>query len=203
MKRQIKKRIKKYINPENLTSKHLSKYVRKYGFTIGKYSYGAPRIRHYSKDIKLHMGSYCSIADNVHIFLGGDHHTDWVTTYPFSGLPKIWPEAHSQRVERTKGDVHIGSDVWLGSDCTILSGVTIGHGAVIGARAVVAKDVAPYSIVVGNPAREIRKRFSENVIDQLLAAKWWDLPREKVLSLIPLLQSENMQGFIDAVKAVI
>jgi acetyltransferase-like isoleucine patch superfamily enzyme len=196
--RYTKKKIQKQRNPTNLTQLHLQDYVKDYGFTIGDYSYGAPHIRHYSKDIKLTVGRFCSFADNVFIFLGGNHHTDWVTTYPFSSLPKIWPEIASKRSEKTKGDVVIGSDVWLGSDCTILSGVTIGHGAVIGARAVVAKNVAPYSIVVGNPAREIRKRFSDPVITKLLKSQWWLLERKALLPLIPLLQSDRIEEFLTA-----
>jgi acetyltransferase-like isoleucine patch superfamily enzyme len=125
----------------------------------------------------LRIGKYCSIAPDVRIFLGDEHRTDWVTTFPF--------QVEGNR--KSKGDVLIGNDVWIGFGATILSGVEIGDGAVIGARAVVAKDVKPYEIVAGNPARHIRFRFDKYAIELLLKLKWWDLPENEVQALIPML----------------
>ena len=94
----------------------------------------------------------------------------------------------------------IGADVWIGSGAVILSGVTIGPGAVIGARAVVARDAAPYAVVAGNPARQVRKRFDEAAVAALLETEWWTLPDGKILPLVPLLQSPRIEELIAAVK---
>jgi hypothetical protein len=102
--------------------------------------------------------------------------------------------------DATRGDVTIGHDVWIGSQAMIMSGVSIGHGAVIAARAVVTKDVAPYAIVGGNPARELRKRLPEVDIAALLDVRWWDLPTERVKALLPLLMSENVGELVARIR---
>jgi acetyltransferase-like isoleucine patch superfamily enzyme len=151
------------------------------GGVIGDYTYGKPEITYWREDIKLEIGKFCSIGHDVKILMGGNHRPDWVTTYPFPALNSEWPEAKDiEGHPATKGDVIIGNDVWICDRVTILSGVTIGDGAVIGGGAVISKDVGPYSIVAGNPAREIRKRFSEETISNLLTLKWWDWPLEKI-----------------------
>lgn len=97
----------------------------------------------------------------------------------------------------TKGDIVIGNDVWIGKEATILSGVTIGDGAVVGCKALVAKDVPPYTIVGGNPAKVIKKRFPNDIIEKLLKIKWWDWEDEKIEKAIPLLLSNDMVAFLD------
>lgn len=128
--------------------------------------------------------------------LGGEHCIGWITTFPF---PEHLPEFKKDPHWRVKGDVVIGNDVWIGHGACLLSGVTIGDGAVVGAWAVVAKDIPPYAIAVGNPARVIKYRFSEDVIKRLMEVKWWDLPDEKINALIPLLLSNRIDEFFEAV----
>ena len=126
------------------------------------------------QDITIRIGKYCSIGKGVKIVTGGEHCTDSITTYPFPELdPRFYDLGPSCK---TKGDVLIGNDVWIGYGVIILSGVTIGDGACIGAGAVVASDVPPYAVVIGNPARVLRYRFSPDKIQALLEAKWWDWP---------------------------
>lgn len=166
---------------------------------IGEYTYGNPQVFYWGENAKLVIGNFCSIAENVKIFLGGEHRTDWITTYPFSALEfnKIWPEAANIKGHpKTKGDVIIGNDVWIGYSAIILSGVTIGDGAVIGAGSVVTKNVPPYTIVAGNPARPIRKRFPQKVINKLLKIKWWFWPIKKIKKHIPLLCSNNIKEIL-------
>ena len=136
-------------------------------------TYGADKIQvfQWGEGAKCHLGKYCSVADNVKVFLGGDHRVDWITTFPFNGA------------STTKGDIHIGNDVWLSHGVTIMSGVTIGDGAIIAANSHVVKDVAPYAIHGGNPAKFIRYRFENEIITLLMELKWWDLP-ENVVSEI-------------------
>lgn len=153
----------------------------KYQASIGKYTYGHPHIINWEDGGKLKIGNYCSIAGGVTILLGGNHRLDWMTTYPFPASPDFKKDSSGiTNYSVSKGDVIIGNDVALGQDTLILSGVKIGDGAVVGARAVVTKDIEPYAIVAGNPAKEIRKRFDQKTIDKLLKLKWWDWPEEKI-----------------------
>jgi acetyltransferase-like isoleucine patch superfamily enzyme len=185
----------------NLTRVHLAQDIARHGWEVGEGSYGRLRVRHWGEKARLVVGSYCSFADGIEVLLGGNHPTDLVTTYPFFAFPDLWPDAPTPPgFPFAKGDVVIGSDVWIGSGATIMSGVTIGHGAVVAARAVVAKDVAPYAIVGGNPAREIGTRFDEETVAALLETAWWELPRDAVAGLVPLLQDRDTGALIAAVR---
>lgn len=163
------------------------------GYEVGRYTYGSPRV--VFPDGKLKIGSFCSIAWDVTIYLGGNHRVDWFALYPFGG-PR-WPEAEGlQDVLGGKGDVTIGNDVWIGSNVIIMSGVTVGDGAVIGAGSVVASDVEPFTIVAGNPARVVKKRFSDAVINKLLELKWWDWPDEKIRANVDVLCSSDEERLL-------
>ena len=174
----------------------------------GDYSYISSRI--IPKDNSLYIlnseyqdvtiGKFCSFADSVTIFAGGEHNTDWITTYPLS---EIIENRKCDGHPKTRGPVVIGNDVWVGSQAVIMSGVTIGDGACVGTRSVVTKDVAPYTIVAGNPARFIRKRFEDHIINELLNIKWWDWPLDKIKEAIPLLQSDNIWEFIRYARNII
>lgn len=161
---------------------------------VGKYTYGNPTVFKGRNAGELKIGKFCSISNEVVIFLGREHRKDWITTYPFPAFGGDWPEAIDiPECERSKGDVIIGNDVWICYGATILSGVTIGDGAVIGARAVVTKDVAPYAVVAGNPAREISKRFNDETIAKLLDLKWWDWEDDKIRENIKILCSSEVE----------
>jgi acetyltransferase-like isoleucine patch superfamily enzyme len=158
--------------------------------TIGDHTYGNPQILEWGEKSHLYIGRYCSIAKDVVIFLGGNHRSEWISTYPFPALPGTWPEAadiigHPY----SNGDVVIGNDVWIGDSATIMSGVQIADGAIVAAKAVVTKNIGPYEIWGGNPAKFIRKRFSDDKIKSLLEMKWWDWSDEKVRACIPQLCS--------------
>lgn len=173
--------------------------VPQYGYARGRGTYGTPRIFHWGEAARLSIGAYCSIAEGVQIFLGGNHRTDWVTTYPFTAL---WPQAASiPGHPATRGDVVIGNDVWIGNEAVILSGVRIGDGAVIGAAAVVSRDVAPYTIVAGNPARPVRTRFPEATVRRLLALRWWDWDERRIERYLPLMLCERVEEFLDRAEA--
>lgn len=161
---------------------------------IGRFSYGGMTVTDFGDGGRLYMGSFCSTAEGSRVLLGGGHRTDWVTTYPFNVLEKKLGDIDGHPISR--GDVVIGNDVWIGTDSMILSGVTIGDGAVIMARAVVTRDVAPYAIVGGVPARETGKRFDDNTISRLLALRWWDWPRKRIISAGPHLLSDNINDFL-------
>jgi virginiamycin A acetyltransferase len=194
--------LRRRINPDNQTRLHLAKLIaRRHGqIAVGAYTYGRPKVRFPESGARLRIGRYGSIADGVEILLGGNHRLDWVTTYPFPALAGLWPEAEGiPGSDVTRGDVIIGHDVWLGSQCMVLSGVSIGHGAVVAARAVVTRDVPPYAIVAGNPAKVVRDRFSESEIAALLAARWWDAPPETIRELLPLLMSGKIAELVSAI----
>ncbi|MFX3636497.1 MAG: CatB-related O-acetyltransferase [Candidatus Pristimantibacillus sp.] len=118
----------------------------------------------------------------------------WGTTYPFSSFMQEF--SYIKGVPQSNGNVVIGNDVWMGLSSTIMSGVKIGDGAVIAAHALVTKDVPPYAIVGGNPAKVIKYRFPQNIIDKLLQMKWWDWELHHIEQAIPLLQSQDLFGLI-------
>lgn len=163
-------------------------------YQFGRESYGNPKIRSWGEGATLKIGSFTSIAAGVQIFLGGEHRTDWVTTFPFNVL---WEEGKNiSGHPKTKGDVLIGNDVWIATEAIIMSGVTIGDGAVIGARAVVTKDVPPYAIAAGNPAVVVKNRFNDETIQRLLVIKWWDWSDHRIKEALPLLLNNKIDDFL-------
>ncbi|MEZ4948175.1 MAG: CatB-related O-acetyltransferase [Saprospiraceae bacterium] len=129
---------------------------------------------------KLIIGKFCMIASDVTFIMNGANHlSKSVSSYPFAIFGADWKDAMEGKSYPVKGDTIIGNDVWIGYNATIMPGVKIGHGAIIASNATVTRDVAPYSIVGGNPAKEIRKRFSESEIEKLLNLAWWDWPIER------------------------
>lgn len=193
LKRAVQLRIaglKKVEPPLDYTADRLPNY------NIGRGTYGQPHLFRYPNDANLEIGAFCSIALDVSIFLGGNHHPEWVSTFPFGAM---WPEYQHPDQPISRGDVVIGNDVWIGREALILSGVTIGDGAVIGARAVVSKNIPPYGIAVGNPAQVIRYRFSQEIIARLLEIRWWEWPDKRLRSAITMLQSPDIGAFIKAV----
>jgi acetyltransferase-like isoleucine patch superfamily enzyme len=163
----------------------LKKSSWKEQYEVGRGTYGKPIIRHWGEPTTLKVGCFCSIASGVTIFLGGNHRTDWITTYPFSVFRKS--AKHIKGHPTSRGDVIIGHDVWIGASAVILSGVRIGNGAVIGASAVVTHDVPPYSIVAGNPAEVVRMRFKEKDISILQTIEWWSWDDAKIDAAMPFL----------------
>ena len=130
----------------------------------------------------LAIGAFTSIARGLKVFLGGDHRTDWISTFPFTTM---WPPVKGEGHPATKGNVTIGNDVWIGQNSIILPGcASIGDGAVVGAGSVVNKDIPPYAIALGNPCRVVQYRFSNETIAELLERKWWDKPIEELAEYI-------------------
>ncbi len=164
-------------------------------YQIGCRTYGRPVVAAYDEhDSPLVIGKYTSIAVGAVIMLGGEHRIDTVSTYPFK---QLLPGAeHANDTSFSRGPVVIGNDVWIGNAAMILSGRTIGDGAVIAANAVVTKDVPPYAVVGGNPARVLKFRFSPDIIGALQAIAWWDWPEEKIVEASPLLSSGKIDEFI-------
>lgn len=161
---------------------------------VDDYTYGDFEVYLGDNNTKLNIGKFCSIANGVKFLLGGEHRTDFITTYHFNVLLERFNyiEGHPH----TKGDIHVGNDVWIGSDAKILSGVKIKDGAVIGANSLVTKDVLAYAIVAGNPAKIIKYRFNNEIIEKLLDIQWWNFKEEELVNVIPLLQSRNIDEFL-------
>jgi virginiamycin A acetyltransferase len=164
-------------------------------FSIGEYTYGKPKVYSWGETATLKIGNFCSINNDAVILLGGEHHSDWVTSFPFPLLFRDF--AHYGGYPCTKGDVIIGNDVWIGRDVIILSGVKIGDGAIIAAGALVNKDVPQYSIVGGVPAKVIKMRFNKETIDKLLEIKWWEWSFERIKDNMPLLLSNQIEKFTE------
>ena len=145
---------------------------------------------------RLSIGKFCSIACGARfLFNSANHALSSLSTYPFSIFFEEWglPVDDVSRAWDNKGDIVVGNDVWIGYEAVILAGVTIGDGAIIGARAVVAGDVPPYTIVGGVPARPIRKRFSDDVIEALLELRWWDWRPERISANLDAIQSGDIR----------
>lgn len=148
---------------------------------------------------RLNMGKFCSIACGAKfLFTSANHTQRSLSTYPFPIFFEEWDlnEKDITSAWDRKGDIIIGSDVWIGYEAVIMSGVTIGDGAIIGARSVVTKDIPPYTIVGGVPARQIRRRFSEETIAALLELKWWNWPREKIARKIEAIKNGDMKALV-------
>lgn len=159
---------------------------------IGRYTYGMENIlvKEWGEGARLVIGSFCSIAASITVFLGGNHRTDWITTFPFGHMYS--EDLGGQDITghpSTKGDVIIGDDVWIGHGVTVMSGVRIATGAVIAANATVVRDVGTYEIHGGNPAKLAKKRFDDPTIELLLKLRWWDLPVEDIRSVTQELSS--------------
>jgi acetyltransferase-like isoleucine patch superfamily enzyme len=193
-----------------MSSEALNSRVMMVGNTqvmMGRFSYGLERvsIMQCGEGASLTIGSFCSIASAT-VFLGCNHRVDWITTYPFGhiytdtlGCTGITGHPVSS------GDIVIGNDVWLGTNSTIMSGITIGDGAVIAANSHVVKDVEPYSIVGGNPAKFISYRFTSKIRALLLELKWWELPLEFIQSIAAELSGvpdvEKLKALVKRAKA--
>ena len=167
------------------------------GLTMGRHSYGRPLVRwYYGDDARVRIGHFVAIADDVVMNIGGGHPTAWVSTFPFRTRFRQ-PGAYRDGLPAAERDIVVGSDVWIGRGARILAGVQIGDGAVIAAYAVVSSDVRPYAIAAGNPAREVRRRFSDEQIERLLRIRWWEWPDEEILRAVPLLSSPSIEDFLE------
>ena len=170
----------------------LKNIIKNPNILVGDYTYydDFKDVHNFEKNVKYHfdfvgdkliIGKFCQIASGVTFIMNGANHLqDSVSTFPFAIFGEDWKDAMEGKSYPTKGDTEIGNDVWIGFDATIMPGVKIGDGAIIGSKSVVTKDVEPYSIVGGNPAKLIRKRFSDEKIAELLEMKWWDWPVDKI-----------------------
>lgn len=155
----------------------------------------------WSKD-KLIIGKFCQIAAGVEFIMNdANHQMSAVSTFPFYTLEGWDMDAPSASDMPFKGNTVIGNDVWIGQNAVILPGVNIGDGAIIGANSVVGTKVAPYTIVAGNPAKVIRKRFDEELIDLMLRFKWWDKSIREINSLIPILTCSDLEKVREELKA--
>lgn len=182
----------------------LKNIVKNPNIIIGDYTYydDFDNVENFEKNVKYHfdftgdkltIGKFCMIAANVTFIMNGANHlTDALTTYPFAIFGNGWENAMDGKTYPQKGDINIGNDVWIGYNATIMAGVTIGDGAIIATNSTVTKDVEPYATVGGNPAKEIKKRFSDDTINKLLQLKWWNWDIEKITKNIQKLTSTSI-----------
>ena len=184
----------------------LKNIIKNPNIIVGDYTYydDFESVENFEKNVKylfdftgdkLIIGKFCMIASDVTFIMNGANHlSEAITTYPFAIFGKDWANAMEGKEYPVKGDTIIGNDVWIGYGATIMPGVTVGDGTIIATNSVVTKDVEPYAIVGGNPAKEIRKRFSPSEIQDLLAIKWWDWPIEKITEHIQVLTGKDIEG---------
>lgn len=184
---------------------YIKNVVRNPNILIGDYTYYDDPVdsRNFERNVlyhypfmgdKLIIGKFCAIARDVKFIMNGaNHKMDAFTTYPFSIFSNGWEKVMPSMDELPyKGDTVIQNDVWIGYDATIMPGIQVGNGSIIASKSVVVRDIEPYSIVGGNPAKLIRKRFPDEVIDLLQELRWWDWPIEKITDHLPILTSNDL-----------
>ncbi len=207
--------VAKYPNPDTLYPiegitrvVYLKNIIKNPQIIVGDYTYydDPDDVHNFEKNVlylfefmkdKLIIGKFCQIATGVRFIMNGSNHAiGGVSTYPFKVFGGQWSKAPLD--VKSKGDTVIGHDVWIGNGATIMRGVKIGDGAIIATNSLITKDVEPYTVVGGNPHREIRKRFNDETIKFLLALKWWDWGIEKISNQLDILTSGN----IDELKRI-
>lgn len=186
----------------------LKNVVKNPNIIVGDYTYydDFENVENFEQNVKYHfdfvgdklvIGKFCMIASDVTFIMNGANHlTDAISTYPFAIFGEGWEKAMEGREYPRKGDIVVGNDVWIGYNATIMAGVTIGDGAIIATNATVVKDVAPYSIVGGNPAKEIKRRFPEEAIAKLLEMRWWDWSVERITANVGALTGNRLEDVV-------
>ncbi|MEJ5092611.1 Streptogramin A acetyltransferase [compost metagenome] len=189
----------------------LKNIVKNPNIIIGDYTYydDFENVENFEKNVKYHfdfigdkliIGKFCMIASGVTFIMNGANHmTDALTSYPFAIFGNGWEKAMDNKSYPIKGDINIGNDVWIGYNATIMSGVTIGDGAIIATNSTVIKDVEPYAIVGGNPAHEIKKRFTGETIAKLLETRWWDWEIEKITENVQNLTDSHIDNYLNKI----
>ncbi|TCI91876.1 CatB-related O-acetyltransferase [Tenacibaculum sp. M341] len=186
----------------------LKNVIKNPNIIVGDYTYydDFENVENFEKNVKYHfdftgdkliIGKFCMIASGVSFIMNGANHlTDAISTYPFAIFGNGWEKAMEGKSYPNKGNIVVGNDVWIGHNATIMAGVTIGDGAIIATNATVVKDVPPYTIVGGNPAEEIRKRFDDETIEELLKIQWWNWSIEKITANIQNLTNNTIHKLI-------
>lgn len=186
----------------------LKNVIKNPNIIVGDYTYydDFENVENFEKNVKYHfdftgdkliIGKFCMIASGVSFIMNGANHlTAAISTYPFAIFGNGWEKAMEGKSYPNKGNIVVGNDVWIGHNATIMAGVTIGDGAIIATNATVVKDVPPYTIVGGNPAEEIRKRFDDETIEELLETQWWNWSIEKITANIQNLTNNTIHKLI-------
>ncbi|MCB8823437.1 type B chloramphenicol O-acetyltransferase [Microvirga rosea] len=186
----------------------LDKQVTNPNLIVGRYSYYSGYYHGHSFEDcarfllpdegadRLIIGSFCSIGSGAAFIMAGNqgHRHDWISTFPFFWMPEVPAFIGASNGYLASGDTVIGNDVWIGSEAIVMPGVKVGDGAIIGTRALVTRDVEPYTIIGGNPAKPIRKRLDEASIDKLLEMKWWNWPDDELQKVMPILTSGDVEA---------
>ncbi len=183
-------------------------HVRKVGSSrieVGRFTYGHQKVRvlQWGEGSSLKIGAFCSLAAGLVVILGGNHRVDWGTTFPFGHI--FSDELGGKEIvghPTSKGDVLIGNDVWIGTSVTLMSGISIGSGAVVAANSNVSKDIPPYEVWGGNPARFIKKRFDDAIVERFLEIAWWDFPTQVVRECAPLLSRPPTLEVLGEIEAI-
>lgn len=190
----------------------LKNVVKNPNIIVGDYTYydDFENVENFEKNVKYHfdfvgdkliIGKFCMIASDVKFIMNGANHlTDAFTTYPFAIFGNGWEKAMDGKTYPNKGNIVIGNDVWIGYNATIMAGVTIGDGAIIATNTSVTKNVEPYTIVGGNPAQVIKKRFTDEKIQQLRTLKWWDWNIETITENVQHLTGNDIDSLLQLLK---
>ena len=202
---------KVFPNPNTDSIIHVKPTIKNPNIIVGDFTYFGDKdfenhVTHFYEwnGDKLIIGKFCQIAAGVNFVMNGaNHQMNAVSTFPFYIFEGWNQDAPPLSDLPLRGDTVVGNDVWIGQNVTILPGVHIGDGAIIGLNSVVGSDVPPYTVVAGNPAKEIRKRFDDELIQIMLKLRWWDKSIEEIDSLIPLLTCADLKKVKEELKKLI
>lgn len=184
----------------------LKNIIKNPNIIVGDFTYydDFENVANFEKNVKYHfdflgdkliIGKFCMIASDVKFIMNGANHlSKSISSFPFAIFGEDWKNAMNGKTYPNKGNTEIGNDVWIGFNATIMPGIKIGDGAIIASNSTVTKDVEPYSIVGGNPAKEIKKRFSKEQIEKLLKISWWNWEIEKITENIQNLTDQNIEA---------
>lgn len=186
----------------------LLKTVKHHNFIAGDFSYGSNDfekgiLHHYDWSVdKLIIGKFCQIGKNVKFFMNDcNHNYNYVSTFPFELMKGFSDDNYQRDPKIYKGDIIIGNDVWIGDDVTIMPGIKIGDGVIIATNSHVVKDVPDYCVIGGNPAKVIKKRFDDEMVELLKKLQWWNLPTEEINKIVkPILENSDIEFVKNEIK---
>lgn len=160
--------------------------------SVGEYTYGD--IIPVGTLSTLKIGKFCSIGSNVTFDLGMQHQTNFISQFPFNQF--VEGCAHLMGHPAVRGPIVLENDIWIGNNVTVMGGVHIGNGCIIGMNSIISKNVPDYTVVVGAPQKELRKRYYQEIIDKLLKLAWWDKPEDEIQKIAPLLMSNKVEELL-------
>lgn len=202
-------KIRKILNP--IGDPSIDRYIKLCGkkIKVGAFTYGIEDIEilSWGENIEISFGRFCSVASGLKLYCGGNHRSDWFSTFPFGHVySQFFQIKPIVGTPVSNGNITIGNDVWIGRDVTIFSGICVGDGAIIASNSHVVKDVLPYTIVGGNPAKIIKCRFNDDIVRKIHDLQWWNLNVKELEKIVPYLcfqESDDVEHNLNMINKIL